>query len=323
MITLKALAEELQTKKQVVITTHIAPDPDAIGSSSGLALGLAQCGIDSSVYLKDRIPDRLLPLLQGVNVFHEVPKKTFPTLIVVDTAAAKRVGDDYEELFSFAGEIINIDHHISNERFGKICYLDTSAAASAEIVYLLLRELPVKITKQIAELLFAGLSDDTGSFRFSNTSQRAFDCASALLSFGVKPQDLANLLYFSLPRRVLQLRTLALSGIRFLKEGKISLVVVTKAMLVQCGAQAEDTEGIIDEARAIEGTIAAVFIRELDDGWKVSLRSKDDRLDVNKIAALFGGGGHAAASGCKMCGTLLEVESKLLPKIEEALNTMT
>ncbi|MCB0324259.1 MAG: hypothetical protein KDD69_11835, partial [Bdellovibrionales bacterium] len=169
-----------------------------------------------------------------------------------------------------------------------------------------------------AQLLLAGLMDDTGSFRYSNATVAAFDCAARLVAQGAAPEHIANILYFSLPERVLRLRAMAFNGLALLLEGRLAVIAVTDDMLQSCKADASDTEGVVELARSIEGTVAAAFLREIDSGWKVSLRSKDPRVNVNTIAGRFGGGGHPAAAGCRMQGSRDDVEQVLSGLFSEA-----
>ena len=168
-----------------------------------------------------------------------------------------------------------------------------------------------------------GLQTTRGRLDFSNTKARTLECAAELIRCGASPMDVANVMYFSVPERVFRLRALAISNLEVVLGGRIAVVSVTDKMLSDCGAKAEDTEGIVDLARSVKGTIGAVFIRQLDKGWKVSLRSKTDSFDVNAVAAQFGGGGHTAAAGCKVHGTLEDAKSQLLEAVEKQLTSLT
>lgn len=322
MLSLKEICTEILKHDNFLVSSHIAPDADAVGSSVTMALGLLQLGKKATVYLYDKVPERLEAFVHGVPIIHDVPTKSVGALIVLDTASRTRVGKDAEELYRLSSVVFNIDHHFSNDCWGTHAFVDANAPASALIVLSMLKEMRVKVTPQMANLLYAGLLDDTGCFRFSNTSETAFDCGKELLSAGASPQEVANALYFSMPHRVHKLRSLAMNGLRLLADGKFSLVVVTKELLERSGAKAEDTEGLVDEARSIEGTYGAALMRELDDSWKISLRSKDDRLDVHALATSFGGGGHRAAAGCRILGTREQVETTLVQCLEKAIEQL-
>lgn len=309
----------IKDAKRCLISAHIFPDPDALSSSAGLALGLTQLGKDCVVFYEDKVPLKMRFLTEGVNVTHEIPTEKFDALIVLDTASAKRVGGRLNELKPLVKTVINIDHHISNELWGDINYIDAKAAAAAEIVALLLEALKVKIYADIANRLFAGLMDDTGSFRFTNTSPRALEVAARLVGAGAKPADLANELYFNVPPHVMRLRAAGLSSIEMHQSGRVALLVITDKLLRSVGATAEDTEGLIDEVRSLEGVEIAILMRELGDSWKFSLRSKHEKHDVSAVAANFGGGGHRMAAGCKVGGELNDAKQRVLEKVSEAI----
>lgn len=316
------VAEKLKSLDSVIVSAHISPDADAIGSSAALALGMQRLGKKAGVYLFDPVIEKMRPLAGSIPVVNSVPQDKVSAVVVVDTASRKRVGEDGEKLFLLGSAVINIDHHISNDNWGDINYIDGRAAASAIIVYEILLELGIKFDSQLTNLLYAGLIDDTGQFRYSNTDKRALTTAAALVELGAEPYVVANALYYSVPQRVQRLRGLALAGLKLELGGRAAVVVCTKEMLAQAGAKDEDTEGLIDEARALEGTDCAILIRELAQGWKVSLRAKRLDLDVNKIAGIFGGGGHTAAAGCKITGTLDQVRSSLLSEVSQALDKL-
>ena len=322
-LNLKDLTAGIAGLDSAIVSAHIAPDPDAIGSSTALALGLARLGKRTSVYLADGVIEKMRPLIRSVAVSNKIPDERASAVLVVDTAAKKRVGDFYADLFTRGERVFNIDHHVSNDGWGDINYIDGQAAAAAVIVFEILKELNVKFDSELANLLYAGLIDDTGQFRYSNTDRRALETAAALVELGAQPYVVANALYYSVPARVQKLRALALSGIKLELGGRAAIVVVTKEILAEAGAKDEDTEGLIDEARALEGTECAVLIRELQlGGWKISLRSKRLDFDVNQIAGKFGGDGHVAAAGCKITGTVEEVRTVLLREIAAGLNSL-
>lgn len=306
------IVNKIRGLKSALICTHISPDADAIGSSCALQLGLAKLGINASVYLPKPVPENLSPLIGSASITHEVPQNLMSGIVTVDTAARRRIGSEVDAVLA-SGEIsINIDHHPSNPGWADLNYIREDAASSTIIIWDLLCALEISVDEVMADLLLAGLMDDTGCFRFSNTRVSAFECAAALLNAGANPERIANKLYFSLPERVLRLQAALIAEMRVEFDGKLSLGAVSKEMLNRCGAKAEDTEGLVEILRKIDGTLCAVFFKELDSGWKLSLRSKSEDLDVNSIAQKFGGGGHRQAAGCEIEGTLQEIEQRVL-----------
>lgn len=323
---LRALAAELLKLKSVLLSTHVAPDPDAIGSCFALAEALRRHGVKVQVYLSDPMPDRMRSFLPAA-VSWAVEPVDADAVVVVDTASRVRIGGDIERVYGSAPKSFNIDHHASNIGWADYNYLDTKAAAAAIIVWELLAALDdvapraMKLTADplLANLLFAGLVDDTGRFCFSNCDARAFATASALFAAGAEPERVANALYFSTPERVLRLQARVLSGLRLVLGGKVAMVSIPRQLLEECGAGAEDAEGLVDLARSVEGAEAAFLQREIENGWKISLRAKSTKFDMNAVAARFGGGGHKAAAGCRIAGTEQEVTDQLVAALSEII----
>ena len=313
------LAADLASLSQAVISTHVSPDADAIGSAVALQRGLASLGVEAKVFLEDPLPERFTTLVGDAPLVHELPKEKVPAVVVVDSASKKRVGKRIDALLALGETSFNIDHHGSNDCWAETNFVDSKAAASAIIVFDLLVQMGASVDSQTANLLFAGLMDDTGCFRFSNSDKRSFETAARLLEAGASPEYVANELYFSVPERVLRLRAKALANLRLVLDGRVAVLSVSSEMLDELQARPEDTEGLVEIARSVSGTIAAVFIRQLDSSWKLSLRSKTKNVNVNDVAAAFGGGGHAQAAGCTLSGSLEEVEAQVLEKLEKAL----
>uniref|UniRef100_A0A0A8KWQ1 Phosphoesterase domain-containing protein n=1 Tax=wastewater metagenome TaxID=527639 RepID=A0A0A8KWQ1_9ZZZZ len=320
MQSLQDIADYLKTCKSVLVATHIQPDPDAVGSGAALTQGLLSIGIDTKFYLTCPMFYRMAPLVGTTPIIFHVPNYNFDAVVVVDCANLMRTGDESERLVGAGKRVICIDHHFSNESFGDYTYVEPERASSSEIVYDLLKMLRVTVSEEIANLLYAGLADDTGSFRYSNANNKAFESAARMVADGAKPHHVASSLYFSMPVEVLRLRARALSKLRFSLDGKVCVVTLTQKDFDETGASGDAADGIVDEARRAQGTYCAVFIRELDNKWKVSLRSKHDKLDVNAVAAVFGGGGHVMASGYKVKGTIEEVEAALLEQLKQAID---
>lgn len=319
MHTLQQIAAELSRIPEATIVTHVSPDIDALASAAALSSALARLGIKTQFYHPEAVPERFRPLLAGIKMQQELPPPLPEIVISVDAATKQRVAGADSGLFSQTRTLFNIDHHISNAGFGDWNYIDPAAASSTVIVTELLNELKLQPDAYEAQLLLAGLVDDTGCFRYSNTDSRSFTCAAALVQAGARPEDIANLLYFSLPARMVILHGLAMSRLEFVAGGQAALAYVNKEMLEQFQAGAEDTEGLVDWVRSTAGIKVAVFMREIKEGWKFSLRSKTPEVNVNEICSCFGGGGHSAAAGCRIPGSFDEAKAKMLAKLEEVL----
>lgn len=324
MDNLEKIKDLILSKKTFIITAHISPDPDAVGSSVALARGLISLGKSATVYLADSPSENLASLIQGVKVTQAVPEEMVDAVIIVDTATKKRVGKEVDTLFKQAKTTINIDHHISNDKWAEHNYVHANAAASAQIVFSLLKLLNAKIDPETANLLYAGLLDDTGRFSFSNTNELALQTAASLVSEGAQVAEVTNALYFSVPERILRLRAVALSEIKPICDGHVSFLSISNETLELCKATAEDCEGLIDEVRSVSGVVAAVLMRQIEEKkWKLSLRSKVDILNVQEVAAQFDGGGHVAAAGCTIFGTEKEVEAKITQAMNSAIDNFT
>jgi phosphoesterase RecJ-like protein len=316
---LNELVEKISKLETVAITSHISPDADAIGSSGALAIGLASLGKKVVHYLEEPISKKFLPLIETLQTVAVIPADKFDGVIIVDTATKKRIGKENEKFCMLAEEVINIDHHISNDLWGTANYINSDSASSSEIVYEILEQLQVNITKEIANLLLAGLIDDTGSFRFSNTNQRSFLIASKLLSHGASPHHVSQILYASLPRRVIDLKAAVVKDVQFLFEERVAIVNVTQELLNSFQAGPDDTEGLLDEIRNISTVEVAILLRELQDrrSWKASVRSKIAQFDANIFCSHFGGGGHKAASGCTISGSSSSVQARVVEQLKK------
>ena len=319
----EAVLSSLQTADRILLTTHISPDADAIGSVFGLALGLERLGKHPTVYLAGGVPDPYLCFVPDIVPWSsELPSDRYDVALTVDCSTKKRIGPRCDDFFGHAPVSLNIDHHVSNHLFAQTNYV-CDRASTAEIIFDLLEELRAPFDHELANLLFAGLSGDTGSFRFDSATEQAFSSATALIRRGAQPTVVADRLYFQFPLKALRLRALALADLRLFADGKVALTSITRQMFEVSGADACDTEGVVDEVRSLWGVLVAVSIREMENGWKASLRSKDERVDVNEIASVFSGGGHKMRAGCTLIGTQQEAESQILAAIEAHLKQLS
>jgi phosphoesterase RecJ-like protein len=238
--------------------------------------------------------------------------KRFANVIIVDSGSRTRIGI-VEQFIAHDAMVANLDHHISNTRFGTINLVDTDAAASGELLFDLCHELGIDLTGSLATNMLAGVLTDTGRFRHSNTSPRSLEIAARLVEAGADISALTEQLYYSIPEEDVRATGQILDTLRMHADGRISTMHVSIKNAV------EDPDNIVDIGRAINGVEVAVLLSEMKDGRiRASLRS-NAHVNVSKIAAMFGGGGHERAAGFRMSGTLESVENKLLRKLEEAL----
>jgi len=316
---MKAIIEALNSSRRIFVTTHINPDGDAIGSLVAMGLALEAAGKKVVMYSESPIPTPYR-FLSGVDrVIHD-PEAVdrCDAAVIIDCGDLDRIGRMAVAMEDFP-VLINIDHHATNSGFGHYRLIDPRACASAEIVYRIIGELGVSITRSIATALYTGILTDTGSFRFANTRRETFSLCETLATAGANPSDVARHLYGQYSIGRLKLLNMALDSIEISRNGKLSLMALTQLMLAETGTVPEDVDGMINYARRIEDIDVAVLIREKRNGscpagnnrpFQVSLRSNGS-VDVATIAATFGGGGHPTAAGFQVEATLNDIKDRM------------
>jgi len=299
---LERVSAELRIRDRFLLTAHEGPDGDALGSLLGMHQLLTQLGKDSVMFLAAKefplpVEYRFLPLEE---VFHEPPADMADrTVVFLDCGNIDRMPVDF--LTAGGNDVINIDHHHDNTRFGDFNLVDVDASCTAEIVYDLAVLLGAEITREMAAALYVGLITDTGKFMYENTSAHTHRVAAELIDAGVDIDDTYRRLYEHVPMEKLQLVVRALQQIQRLCEDRLVVTSITVADYEATGAGEEMTEGVIDHLRSIDGAKIAAVIRDLGNrgraARKVSLRSSEGDVDVSAIARKNGGGGHKRAAG--------------------------
>ena len=318
----REIAAIMRREQSFLILTHYRPDGDAIGSQLALTMILQGLGKTVTAWNDDDVPAKF-KFLPGVNLITRPPAtpQYFDVVIAIDTSTWQRVGTAADKI---AGRkhFINIDHHVSNEKFGQINWIVPTAPASGQIVFDLIKHGGFALTPAIAQCLFAAISTDTGSFMFANTTAACLRAAAELVETGINVGELSRHIYESYPYARLRMLQMALADLKLTDHQHTAYFWLTKDMFANSGAKREDTEGLIDFARAIEGVVVAMLFEELDEPGKfrVSFRSKNALVDVNSIARHFGGGGHREAAGARLSGLPHEVETKVLAAVTSALH---
>ncbi|MGD0651693.1 MAG: bifunctional oligoribonuclease/PAP phosphatase NrnA [Verrucomicrobiia bacterium] len=311
----------LRSQNSFLVLTHYRPDGDAVGSQLALAILLKDVGKQVEAWNDDAVPAkfRFLPHSEMIQRPPDKPKD-FDVVIAIDTSTWQRVGKAAQRIGKKT-YFINIDHHVSNEKFADINWIVPNAPASGQIVCDLIKHGGFKLTRDIATCLFAAISTDTGSFSYTNTTAESLRVAADLVDAGVDVGKVCQHIYESYPFARLQLLQKALADIMRADHNRIAYCWVTNEMFDESGAKREDTEGLIDYARSIDGVYVAVLFEELPEPQKVriSLRSKHPKIDANSIAWHFGGGGHHEAAGARITGEPREIEAKVLQTISAAL----
>lgn len=306
---LKEIAEFIRQKNRFLIVSHARPDGDSLGTALALAEGLAQLGKGVDVVNADPVPRmyECLPGIEGVIVSRQV-SSSHDALIVLECSDLKRTG--IKGLEGLAA--VNIDHHLKNDEFGELNWVDPNAAAVGEMVYLLLDEMGVRISPEIASNLYVALLTDTGSFRFANTTAETFRIAGQLVGAGADPAQLAQSVLMNQPESRLRLLCRVLNSIEFDTSGKLAWLSLTQEMLETTGSSADDSEGMVNYALSVNGVrVCAFFKEEQDQIYRVSLRSRG-KEDVSEVARQFGGGGHRNAAGMSLQGPFEEVKNRVL-----------
>jgi phosphoesterase RecJ-like protein len=316
------LLRRVRQGNRFLLTSHVNPDGDAIGSELGLARLLRRMGKGAVVWNRDETPTiyRPLPGSERIHVGAEPPAgfpDVFDAIIVLECPSPDRTGIE-----QYLGErpVVNIDHHLGNQHYGTINWVDTAAPAVGEMIYRLAQGLKVTLEPETASCLYLTLVTDTGGFRFSNATPVAFEAAASLVRDGAHPEQVAQWLYECTPLPVLRLVGEMLQTVQVHEGGRIASARLTQEMFARVGAAPGDSEGLIDYPRSIAGVEAVALVREREDGThKVSLRSRGE-VDVEKIARQHGGGGHRNAAGFALEGDGEEVRKRVVELLSAALS---
>ena len=316
----EVLLKKLRTDQRFLITSHVNPDGDAVGSSLGLARILRSLGKGAVVWSRDEVPTQYRNLVGSDRVHTgDDPPVNFPeafdSVITLECPEMSRSGLEAH----FEGlSIINIDHHLGNEHYGAVNWVDTAAPSLGEMIYRIAQGLMIDLDKETATCLFLTLVTDTGGFRFANSTPSAFQAAADLVEEGAQPAEVSKWLYESQSESAVRLLGEMLQSLEI--EGRVATALITREMFEKAGATSGDTEGLIDYPRSIAGVDAVAIIRQVgDDDFKVSLRSRGE-IDVEKIARKSAGGGHRNAAGFPAAGPLETLRSEVIKQLTEALD---
>jgi phosphoesterase RecJ-like protein len=291
----RGAAIKLKEAYRVLLTCHRNPDGDAIGSELALAELAEKIGVEAVIVNRDTTPANLMML----------------------------PGADQIERSGFEGltqcPILNIDHHPDNPAYGVVNYLDDDSPAVGEMVWRLFGELGVLPSRDAATNMFTALSTDTGDFRYSNATGRAFRAAAEMVDAGAQPPAVANWVHNNRSLASVRLLGESLRTLRIVCDGKLALITADQEAFQRAEAGPEDTEETVNIPRSIAGVQAVVYFKQWEpEVVRISLRARG-AVDVRKIAASFGGGGHPNAAGCTLNGALTEAEEKVAAAVAEAL----
>jgi len=314
------ILEVLRQGRTFCVVGHVRPDGDCVGSQLGLALALKNQGKKVLCWNEDGIPQKYEFLDPDHVIQRPKPGLSFDCVIAIDAASFERLGT-VGPCVNDRRLLINIDHHESNTRYAELNWVSAREPSTGELIFRLLRAAKWPITRRIADCLFTAVSTDTGSFQYPTTRPGTFHIAGELVRRGANLAVICDQVYESYPLSRARLLRHIYSHFRLTHQNRIAYFWLKKADFVRTGAESLDSEGLIDHIRAIAPVVVACVFEEMDpELTRISLRSKDEKVNVNDIAAQFGGGGHPAAAGARVAGRPLTVQRKVIAALKKALN---
>lgn len=304
-----------------LVVSHIQPDGDAISSTCAVGLILEQLNKQYVLINEESVPTKFT-FLQGASAIQSLSDVTnvplYQYVIAVDCADFSRMGR-VQQLLVPDVHILNIDHHATNNEYGRVNLVHEHAASTTEVLFDLIEHMGIPWTTELATCIYTGLLTDTGGFRYANTSPKVMRIASELLKHGVNANQLASDLLERLSMSHVELLKRALARLNFSHNHQIGWVSVTASDIAESGAASEDFEGIVNYPRNIAGIEVGLFFRELSsEQVKVSFRSQG-KVDVARFAQTFGGGGHTLASGATIDGSLDDVIQRVISALERTM----
>jgi len=316
MIGIKETAGRLRKAERVLILTHQFPDGDTLGSAAALCRGLRKMGKRAAIRCSDKIGPKYDFL------FRDLPDDEFePDLVAAaDIADEDLLGEPLKSQWGGKVELC-IDHHPSNALYAAETCLNPKAAATCEIIYDLLTELGVEVGPDIAAPLYTGITTDTGCFKYINVTPRTYRIAANLVETGIDAPTINRKMFDTKSRARLDMERRVLDSIQYDCGGKTAVIVISRQMIRESGANEDDLDGLATIPRGIEGVLIGVTLREKTDGaWKVSLRALPP-ANASEICEQFGGGGHKGAAGCTLGLPLDEAKEKMLRAVRDYLET--
>jgi phosphoesterase RecJ-like protein len=315
------ILEKIAESQTICVAGHVRPDGDCVGSEIGLTLALQKLGKDVSCWNEDVLPQKYTFLDPDKILQKPKGAPPFDLAISTDCASFERLGvvGPAIENRKF---LINIDHHQSNTRYGDLNWISAREASTGELIFRLLQAANWPITPAIADCLFTAVSTDTGSFQYPTTQPTTYHTAGELVKRGAHLDTICHEVYQSFSLSRVRLLKHVYNQFHLTHHDKIAYLWLKQKDFVRTGADRSDTEGLIDHIRSIEPVVVACIFEEVaPDLTRISLRSKSPDINVNQIAALFDGGGHAAAAGARIAGKAMAVQRRVIAAVKKALNS--
>jgi phosphoesterase RecJ-like protein len=313
------ILDDIRPSETFCVVGHIRPDGDCVGSQLGLTLALKNQGKRVVCWNEDSIPQKY-EFLDPERIFQKPkPGMQFDCVIATDAASFERLGK-VGACIADRKRFINIDHHESNTRYADINWVSAKEPSTGELIFRLLKAAKWPVTKPIADCLFTAVSTDTGSFQYATTRPGTYHVAGELVRRGADLAKICDEVYQSYPLSRVRLLRHVYSHFKLTYHNQIAYFWLRKADFARSGADSSDSEGLIDHIRAIAPVVVACVFEEIEpDLTRVSLRSKSAKVNVNEVAARFGGGGHPAAAGARIPGNPLSVQRKVIAAVRDAL----
>ena len=315
-MTLDNIIEEINNAKNIVILTHENPDGDAIGSSLAMYSALKQIGKNVDVIIPE-YPKTFEFLPNSKEILKEGKNYNYDLAIALDCGDIKRL-DGFSKYFEDANVKISIDHHGSNTMFADYNFVDPASPACSQILVIVLGALGVVIDKDIGTCLLTGIITDTGGFKYKGVTSETFEFVAELLNKGVNVSDVYKKVLQTVSRTRFNLMQIAINRLEFLEDGKLTFTYITKEDEQKVGAGNNDYDGIVEMGRDIEGVEVSIFLRETDNGYKISLRS-NDYVNVSDICLMFSGGGHVRAAGGNINLPFEQAKAKIVEECKKHL----
>ena len=313
-MTIDNIKEEIEKAKDVIILTHESPDGDAVGSALAMYLTLKKLEKQVDVIIPEY--SNVFKFLPGADkIKKEGKEEPYDLAISVDVTGIGRM-NGFAKYFENAKVKIQIDHHQVNEMFADYNFVNPASPACAQNLIFIIEQLGVEIDKEIGTCLLTGIITDTGGFKYEGVSAETFEFTSWLLTKGVNVSEVYKKVLQTKTKANFELRKLIMDRMEFLNDGKLTFTYITFEDLNKVNAEEGDHEGLVEVGRDIEGVEVSVFLREIESGYKASLRS-NNYVNVSDVCIAFNGGGHIRAAGCSIIGSLEEVKEKIINEVSK------
>lgn len=318
---MNTVIKEFKKRNNFIITSHIKPEGDSIGSQIAVLHLLKSMGKKAVIVNQDEIPDNLKFLPGTEHIKHEVPGGFKPdTAVFLDCPVKERAGN-VTKCLDDTVFVINIDHHVSNEYYGDVNWVESGMSSVGEMVYHVIKELGVEVNDAVLWAVYTAIITDTGMFNYDNTTGKTHEVAGELVEQGIKPRFMHSEIFEKKSLSYLKMLGKILATVRVEENGLLAHVSLTRKMLEEEGMESVSTEEFINYPRSIKGVEVAVFFNEgVGEGEAVNVSFRSNgKIDVNRIALGFGGGGHERASGCLMHCSMKEAKKKVLKEVKKII----